>query len=133
MRLALFQPDIPQNTGAMIRICACFDVGLDIIHPTGYIFNKKNIKQAALDYVESVSLIEHDSWELFLENNKNKRIILLSTKGKVSYTNFDFKKDEFLLIGIVITSCTLLNTLSGTPALSRPTSKKSSFLKSKLV
>ena len=79
MRLALFQPDIPQNTGAMIRICACFDVGLDIIHPTGYIFNKKNIKQAALDYVESVSLTEHDSWELFLENNKDKRIILLST------------------------------------------------------
>ena len=84
MRLALFQPDIPQNTGAMIRICACFDVGLDIIHPTGYIFNEKNIKQAALDYVESVSLTEHDSWELFLENNKDKRIILLSTKGKVN-------------------------------------------------
>tara|TARA_Y100000748_G_scaffold262754_1_gene231313 strand:+ start:810 stop:1253 length:444 start_codon:yes stop_codon:yes gene_type:complete len=99
MRLALFQPDIPQNTGAMIRICACFGVGLDIIHPTGYIFNEKNIKQAALDYVESVSLTEHDSWELFLENNKDKRIILLSTKGKVNYTKFDFKKDDYLLVG----------------------------------
>ena len=52
-----------------------------------------------MDYVESVSLTEHDSWELFLENNKDKRIILLSTKGKVSYTKFDFKKDDFLLVG----------------------------------
>ena len=80
MRLALFQPDIPQNTGAMIRICACFDVGIDIIHPTGYVFNKKNIKQAAMDYISLVSLQEHDSWNSYLESNKGKRIILSASK-----------------------------------------------------
>ena len=99
MRLALFQPDIPQNTGAMIRICACFDVGIDIIHPTGYVFNKKNIKQAAMDYISLVSLQEHDSWNSYLESNKDKRIILLSTKGKIKYSDFQFKEDDCILVG----------------------------------
>ena len=91
MKLALFQPDIPQNTGAMIRICACFDVGIDIIHPTGYVFNQKNIKQVAMDYLSSVSLNEHDSWNNYLEANKGNRIILLSTKGKIKYSDFNCK------------------------------------------
>ena len=99
MRLALFQPDIPQNTGAMIRICACFDVGIDIIHPTGYVFNKKNIKQAAMDYISLVSLKEHDSWNSYLKSNKDKRIILLSTKGKIKYSDFQFKEDDCILVG----------------------------------
>ena len=99
MRLALFQPDIPQNTGAMIRICACFDVGIDIIHPTGYVFNKKNIKQAAMDYISHVSLQEHDSWSSYLEYNKDKRIILLSTKGEIKYSDFKFKEDDCILVG----------------------------------
>ena len=99
MRLALFQPDIPQNTGAMIRICACFDVGIDIIHPTGYVFNKKIIKQAAMDYISHVSLQEHDSWSSYLENNKDNRIILLSTKGEIKYSDFKFKEDDCILVG----------------------------------
>jgi tRNA (cytidine/uridine-2'-O-)-methyltransferase len=99
MKLALFQPDIPQNTGAMIRICACFDVGIDIIHPTGYVFNQKNIKQVAMDYLSSVSLNEHDSWNNFLEANKGNRIILLSTKGKIKYSDFNFKNSDSVLVG----------------------------------
>ena len=99
MRLALFQPDIPQNTGAMIRICACFDVGIDIIHPTGYIFSQKNIKQTAMDYLSLVSLEEHDSWNSFLKDNKERRIILLSTKGEIKYSDFSFKEDDCILVG----------------------------------
>ena len=99
MRLALFQPDIPQNTGAMIRICACFEVGIDIIHPTGYAYDSKSIKQSAMDYIKTVNIQEHDSWDTFIKFAYGKRIVLLSTKGKVKYTNFNFKADDYILVG----------------------------------
>lgn len=73
MRLALFQPDIPQNTGTLLRLGACLDVPLDIIEPCGFIFNEKAMRRAGMDYLEMVSCRRHDSWADFCSIGKNIR------------------------------------------------------------
>ena len=80
MNLAIFQPDIPQNTGAIIRNCACFNVNLDIIHPTSFALSERLLNRVAMDYVKKLKITEHNSWSDYKEKI-NGRIILLSTHG----------------------------------------------------
>jgi len=99
LRIALYQPDIPQNSGAMMRLCACLGVGLDIIHPCGFVWDDRKIRKAAMDYYDHVDIKQHSSWEDFKENTKNNRIILMTTKASVPYTDFKFEDGDILLAG----------------------------------
>lgn len=100
MHLALYQPDIPQNTGAAMRLCACLGLTLDIIEPCGFLWNDKKIRRSGMDYTESVSLTRHTSWEKFCDTYQGKqRIILMTTKASVPYHNIDFRADDILLAG----------------------------------
>lgn len=100
--LALFEPDIPQNTGSMIRLCACIGVNLHIIEPCGFVLDSKELKRVAMDYCGQVMLTRHVSWQKFLDDrgsNKISRLILLSTKAKRIYTDFEFMAGDCLLLG----------------------------------
>lgn len=99
MHLAAYQPDIPQNTGALIRLCASFSTPLDLIEPFGFLWDEKKIRISAMDYFDAACITRHSSWEKFKETVANKRIILLSTKASVPYTEFSFQKDDVLLLG----------------------------------
>ena len=99
--LALFQPDIPQNTGAIIRLTACLETKLHIIHPTGFPFSHSKLKRAGLDYVEHATIIEHDSFDDF-ENwraTTKNRLVLLSTKAERSAYETEFTRSDILLMG----------------------------------
>ena len=97
--IALYQPDIPQNTAAIIRICACFGATLEIIEPCGFQLNDKRLKKVAMDYLNKSKIIIYSSYENFLKNKKNSRVLLMTTKAKKSYINFKFKKNDTLLFG----------------------------------
>ena len=97
--IALFQPDIPQNTAATIRLCACLNATLEIIEPCGFQFDEKRLKNIYMDYYEKCKIVRHESFEIFFKSKKNKRIILLTTKAKKNYYNFKFKKGDTLLFG----------------------------------
>ena len=97
--IALYQPDIPQNTAAIIRLCACFDTTLEIIEPCGFQLNDKRLKKVAMDYLNKSKIIIYSSYENFLKNKKNSRVLLMTTKAKKSYINFKFKKNDTLLFG----------------------------------
>lgn len=104
MRIALFQPDIPQNTGTLLRLGACLDVALDIIEPCGFIFNERAMRRAGMDYIEMVEYKRHNSWEDFLKYREANpeiygRIVLLTTKADMPYTDFEFKKNDVILMG----------------------------------
>lgn len=103
MRLALFEPDIPQNTGTLIRLGACMDVPVDIIEPCGFVFTDRSLKRAGMDYLERATINRHDSWDTFLENRAQTpnggRLILLSTKAAQPYTTFTFEAGDTLLLG----------------------------------
>ncbi len=104
MRLALFQPDIPQNTGTMMRLCACLDLPIDIIEPCGFIFNEKAMRRAGMDYLDMVDYRRHDSWADFLryrEANPQEygRLVLMTTKASIPYTDFEFKENDIILMG----------------------------------
>ena len=97
--IALYQPDIPQNTAAIIRICSCFDTTLEIIEPCGFYFNDKRLKKVAMDYLDKSKIINYKSYENFLIKKKNSRIILMTTKAKKNYTSFKFNPKDTLLFG----------------------------------
>ena len=97
--IALYQPDIPQNTAAIIRLCSCFDTTLEIIEPCGFHLDDKRLKKVAMDYLDKSKIIIYKSYENFLIKKKNSRIILMSTKSKKSYNNFKFKPKDTLLFG----------------------------------
>ena len=97
--IALYQPDIPQNTAAIIRLCSCFNTTLEIIEPCGFYLNDKRLKRVAMDYLEKSKIIIYKSYEDFLDKNKNSRIILMSTRAKRNYNNFKFKPKDTLLFG----------------------------------
>tara|TARA_R110001592_G_scaffold27763_12_gene102706 strand:+ start:7508 stop:7963 length:456 start_codon:yes stop_codon:yes gene_type:complete len=100
LKIAMYQPDIPQNCGAMIRLCACMDVELDIIEPCGFLWDKNKIRQSALDYYDKISITRHNSWEKFFDLHQGqRRIILMSTKTDIAYTDFAFRPDDILLAG----------------------------------
>tara|TARA_Y100001960_G_scaffold154677_1_gene163098 strand:- start:158 stop:607 length:450 start_codon:yes stop_codon:yes gene_type:complete len=97
--IALYQPDIPQNTAAIIRLCSCFDTTLEIIEPCGFRLNDKRLKRVAMDYLDKSKIVTYSSYENFLERKKNSRIILMTTKAKKNYNNFNFKKKDTFLFG----------------------------------
>ena len=97
--IALYQPDIPQNTAAIIRLCSCFNTTLEIIEPCGFNLNDKRLKRVAMDYLNKSKIIIYKSYENFLIKKKNSRIILMSTKAKKNYNDFEFKPKDTLLFG----------------------------------
>ena len=97
--IALYQPDIPQNTAAIIRLCACFDTTLEIIEPCGFHLDDKRLKRVAMDYMDKSKIVIYKSYEFFLKKKKNSRVILMTTKAKKKYNNFRFKKKDTLLFG----------------------------------
>ena len=100
MRLALFEPDIPQNTGAIMRLAACLGVAIDLIEPAGFLLGDRRLKRAGMDYLALLELRRHRSWASFLEwRDPRHRLILLTTKGSVPYHRFVFEPDDILLLG----------------------------------
>ncbi len=100
MRLALYQPDIPQNTGAIMRLAACLGVALDLIEPAGFLLGDRRLKRAGMDYLALLDLTRHRSWAAFLERRpRQHRLILLTTRGPVPYHRFVFEPDDILLLG----------------------------------
>lgn len=104
MRLALFQPDIPQNTGTLLRLGACLNLELDIIEPCGFVFNGQKMRRAAMDYLDNVRFIRHESWQAFLDfrglnAQTYGRLILLTTHANLAYTDFKFKPNDIILLG----------------------------------
>ena len=97
--IALYQPDIPQNTAAIIRLCSCFNTTLEIIEPCGFHLHDKRLKKVAMDYFSKSKIITHKSYKSFLNIKKNSRIILMTTKAKKNYYNFKFNKNDTLLFG----------------------------------
>ena len=97
--IALYQPDIPQNTAAIIRLCSCFDSTLEIIEPCGFHLNDKRIKKISMDYLNKSKIIIHKSYENFLSKKINSTVILMTTKSKKNYYNFNFKTHDTLLFG----------------------------------
>ena len=97
--IALYQPDIPQNTAAIIRLCSCFNTTLEIIEPCGFHLNDKRLKRVAMDYLDKSKIITYKSYENFLSKKKNSRIILMTTKAKKNYNNFKFNQKDTLLFG----------------------------------
>jgi tRNA (cytidine/uridine-2'-O-)-methyltransferase len=99
VRLALYQPDMPPNTGTMMRLCACFGVAMDIIEPCGFPLDDSRLKRAAMDYYDHLDFTRHRSWDDFITQIGTHRLILLTTKGAVSYTDFSYKSDDILMVG----------------------------------
>jgi tRNA (cytidine/uridine-2'-O-)-methyltransferase len=99
MRLALYQPDIPQNTGTLMRLCACLGVAMDIIEPCGFLLSDKNLKRAGMDYIEHLDMTRHMNWDSFKTTHAGKRIVLLTTKTDQSFIDFKFAPDDVLLAG----------------------------------
>lgn len=98
LHLALYQPDIPQNVGAAMRLCACLDVALHIIEPCGFPWDMRKIRQSGMDYVDAIEITRHESWAAFREN-QGGRILLMTTKGAQPYTEFEYKDGDILLAG----------------------------------
>lgn len=101
MRLALYQPDIPQNAGTLIRLAACLGVAIDIIEPAGFAFSNRDLKRAALDYGPLAEIERHASWQAFQEQHRRsgRRLVLLTTRASLAYTDFRFRADDVLLSG----------------------------------
>jgi tRNA (cytidine/uridine-2'-O-)-methyltransferase len=100
LRLALFEPDIPQNTGALLRLAACLGVAVDLIEPCDFLLDDRRLKRAALDYVALLSVCRHPSWAAFLEARARlSRLVLLTTKGDVTLYRFSFAPDDTILLG----------------------------------
>ena len=97
--IALYQPDIPQNTAAIIRLCSCFNTTLEIIEPCGFHLDDKRLKKVAMDYLNKSKIITYKSYENFWLKKKDSRIILMTTKAKKIYYNFKFKSQDTLLFG----------------------------------
>ena len=97
--IALYQPDIPQNTAAIIRLCTCFDATLEIIEPCGFQLDDKRLKRVVMDYLGKSKIVKYSSYEKFLIKKKNSRIILMSTKAKKNFNNFKFKQKDTILFG----------------------------------
>ena len=98
-KIALFEPDIPQNTAAIIRTCACLGAKLEIIEPCGFLLNDKRFKRVVMDYIDEKNIIFYQSSDDFFRSKKNQRIILMTTKASISYTKFKFDKNDTILFG----------------------------------
>ena len=99
LHIALYQPDIPQNVGAAIRLCACLGLTLDVIEPCGFPWDIKKIKQSGMDYLEEATIVRHNSWESFKETYAGRRLVLMSTKASQDYLDFNFTDNDILIAG----------------------------------
>jgi tRNA (cytidine/uridine-2'-O-)-methyltransferase len=99
--LALYQPDIANNTGALIRLGACLGTTIHVIHPTGFAFSAKSLARAGLDYVDHAAVREHDSWTQFdaWRRHAGRRLVLLTTKAETSAYGVDYQSDDILMVG----------------------------------
>jgi len=98
-KIALYEPDIPQNTAAIVRTCSCLGAILEIIEPCGFLFNDKRFKRVVMDYLEESMIKIYKSANHFFEEKRSGRIILMTTRAKEKYTNFKFRKNDTLLFG----------------------------------
>ena len=99
MHIALYKPDIPQNTAAIIRLGACLSLKIHIIEPCGFNLHDSRFKRVVMDYIGFSKIFRYQDYDDFLNKNKKKRIILMTTKAKKHYHKFKFKKDDILLFG----------------------------------
>lgn len=101
VRLALYQPDIPQNTGTILRLGACLGVPVDVIGPTGFDMSDRALRRSGLDYLDHVTLVRHLSWEDFdsARRGAGRRLLLLTSRGAVAHTDFAFTANDTLLLG----------------------------------
>ena len=99
MHIALYKPDIPQNTAAIIRLSACLNLKVHIIEPCGFDLNDSRFKRVVMDYMKQSKIYRYEDYDIFLKKNKKKRIVLMTTKANAYYFKFKFKKDDILLFG----------------------------------
>jgi tRNA (cytidine/uridine-2'-O-)-methyltransferase len=100
LRLALYEPDIPQNTGALLRLAACFGVGVDLIEPLGFLLDDRRLKRAGLDYTSLAEITRHASWTQFrATRDPDSRLVLMTTAGAVPLHRFDFAATDTILLG----------------------------------
>ena len=101
MQIALFQPDIPQNTGTILRLCACMSVAAHIIEPAGFPTTDRHFRRSGMDYLDHVSLMRHDSWSKFEQWRKDAgyRLVLFTTRVATSYLDYQYRTDDILLFG----------------------------------
>jgi tRNA (cytidine/uridine-2'-O-)-methyltransferase len=101
IRLALYQPDIPQNTGTMLRMAACLGVPVEIIEPAGFDVSDRNLRRAGLDYLDLVTITRHVSWRAFdaWRSEAKIRLVLATTRGATPYTDFAYRPDDIVLVG----------------------------------
>ena len=99
LKIALFEPDIPQNTAAIIRTCACLGAKIEIIEPCGFLLSDKRFKRVVMDYMDASEIQFYRSSKHFFESKKSERIVLMTTKASISYTKFKFDKNDTILFG----------------------------------
>ncbi|KQW28996.1 tRNA methyltransferase [Rhizobium sp. Root274] len=101
LRIALYQPDIPGNTGTILRLAACLALTVDIIEPAGFVLSDKNLKRAGMDYLASAVMVRHVNWERFdaWRREGGRRLVLASTRAADPYTRFEYRPDDILLFG----------------------------------
>ena len=101
MRIALYQPDIPQNTGNIFRLAACLGISVDVIEPAGFFFEDKRLQRSLMDYIDHLDYKKHVDWEAFYQWSKtnNHKLILLTTKSQKKYYDFKFNNSDILLFG----------------------------------
>ncbi|MEZ2130533.1 MULTISPECIES: tRNA (cytidine(34)-2'-O)-methyltransferase [unclassified Sinorhizobium] len=101
IRIALYQPDIPGNTGTILRLAACLGLAVDIIEPAGFDISDRNLKRAGMDYIAAAALSRHVNWDRFdaWRRTEERRLVLASTKASQPYTDFAFRPDDILLFG----------------------------------
>jgi tRNA (cytidine/uridine-2'-O-)-methyltransferase len=101
MHLALYQPDIPQNAGTLMRLGACLGVGIEIIEPAGFVMSDRALKRAGMDYLERAEVTRHASWDIFLHalRARGGRLLVLTAKGALAYTDYAFEAADTLLLG----------------------------------
>lgn len=99
--LALFQPDIPQNAGTLMRLGACLNIDVHLIHPTGFLFSQKAFRRAGMDYLDQVNLQEHNSFDAFnaWRQEQQKRLVLLTTKSSIRHADAQFTPDDIVMVG----------------------------------
>lgn len=99
MRIALYQPEIPQNAGATFRLAACLGVPVDLIEPAGFVMNDATLRRAGMDYLHEVEIVRHISWDRYLSEAPPSRLVLLTTRGNQRHVDFAFNPDDTLLVG----------------------------------
>lgn len=101
LRLALFQPDIPQNAGTLLRTAACLGLGVDLIEPAGFAVTDRNLRRAGMDYLDAALLTRHSGWTAFEAERRRvgRRLVLLTTRGATSYLDFAFRDDDVVMVG----------------------------------